>query len=390
MDFQHIEDRKGTSCVKWDHMEGAFGRKDLLPLWVADMDFKAPAEVLTAVKERVDHGVFGYTRPSEAYYASVVDWMRRHYQWTVAPEEILITPGVVPAINMAIQLFTEPGDEVIIQTPVYPPFASAVGHNGRVLSENVLVEEADGSYTIDFSDLEERVKHAKMMVIASPHNPVGKVFTEEELRRMGELCLANGCLLISDEIHADLTLPGVTHTPLTRVDERFKTNSIVMTAASKTFNLAGFGLSNIIIQDPILMRTFKEYLYGKLHLFLSDPLALTAVETAYRYGDNWLERLMGTIDRRFDFLSEQLETHLPQVRFRKPEATYLAWLDFRALEADPEALKQLMVEEAGVALNPGDTFGATGAGFLRLNVATSEDVIAEAIERIAAAFARRG
>lgn len=196
-------------------------------------------------------------------------------------------------------------------------------------------------------------------------------------------------MLISDEIHADLTLPGVQHLPLTAVDERFKANSIVMTAASKTFNLAGFGLSNIIIQDEALMRAFQETVQDRLHLFLADPLALTAVETAYRYGDNWLERLIGTIDRRFDFLAELLEKHLPAVRFRKPEATYLAWLDFRALESDPKELKRILVEEAGVGLNQGYTFGATGAGFLRLNVATSEEVIEEAILRIARAFSEK-
>ncbi len=387
MDFHHIIDRKGTHCVKWDHMDMAFGRNDLLPLWVADMDFKAPAEVLAALKARVEHGVFGYTKPYPAYYEAVVGWMKRHYRWEITPGEIQITPGVVPAINMAIQTFTQPGDEVIIQTPVYPPFAASVKHNDRVLSENVLLEEADGSYRIDFEDLEERVKGAKMMIIASPHNPVGKVFTREELQRMGDLCLANDCFLISDEIHADLTLAGVEHLPLTAVDARFKTNSMVMTAASKTFNLAGFGLANIIIQDQGLMRTFQDTVLDRLHLFLADPLALTAVETAYRYGDNWLERLMGTIDRRFDFLGELLDKHLPEVRFRKPEATYLAWLDFRALESDPKELKRILVDEAGVGLNQGYTFGATGAGYLRLNVATSEEVIEEAILRIARAFA---
>lgn len=174
MDFHHIVDRKGTHSIKWDHMDMAFGRNDLLPLWVADMDFKAPAEVLAALTSRVEHGVFGYTKPYPAYYEAVVDWMKRHYRWTVAPGQIQITPGVVPAINMAIQIFTEPGDEVIIQTPVYPPFAAAVKHNDRVLSENVLVEEGEGRYRIDFDDLEKRVKRAKMMVIASPHNPVEK------------------------------------------------------------------------------------------------------------------------------------------------------------------------------------------------------------------------
>ena len=386
-DFDTLTDRSNTNSIKWEPgvLKRMFGREDLLPLWVADMDFKCPQPVIEALTERARHGIFGYSEPSEDYYEAIIDWNRRRNNWNISKEWFVYTPGVVPAVNYLIHTFSRPGDKVIIQNPVYYPFANSIRKNGRQLVDNPLVLEGS-SYRMDFEDLEGKAKDplAKILILCSPHNPVGRVWTREELTRLGEICIENDVLVISDEIHSDLILKGHTHTPFAVISEDFAENSVVCTAPSKTFNLAGLQLSNIFIPNIKLRREFRQTM-ERLSLTRPNTFAITAATAAYREGEEWLEQLLEYLKGTVSWVRDFIEKELPGVSLIEPEGTYLAWLDFRALEPDPKALEKLMLEKAKIALDEGYIFGRGGEGFERINLACPRSLVEKAFKAIRAA-----
>jgi len=368
-DFDREIDRRGTNCVKWefvfkddvpifgDHADPKYGRDRLLPMWVADMDFRCPPAVIEALTERAQQGIFGYSMPCDSYYDAVISWIDRRYGWQTERDWIVITPGVVPAVNMAVETFVEPGQKVLVQQPVYYPFFDAIRNNGAEIISNSLLYE-DGRYVMDFDDLAQKAADpdVTMAILCSPHNPVGRVWTAEELTRFGQICRENGVLVVADEIHCDLIYSGEKFTPFAAVDERFLQESIICTAASKSFNLAGLKISNIIIPDEEMRQKFAETAWSH-GLFGPNTFGLVAVEAAYNYGEEWLAEVMAYVEENYRFMVDYIAEHLPQLKIVRPEGTYLIWADFRALGLDPEARKEMMMEVAKVYLDEGEMFG---------------------------------
>ncbi|MBD3190877.1 MAG: putative C-S lyase [Candidatus Heimdallarchaeota archaeon] len=386
--FDEIIDRKGTKAIKWSpkFMEMLFGTGDLLPLWVADMDFRAPQVLIDKLSQRVDHGIFGYTVAGESYSQAVIDWFQRRHNWSIEKDWMIFSPGIVPAINFLIQTFTHPGDKVIIQEPVYYPFASVIRNNGRFVLNNELLLK-DDHYQIDFADLKKQCEtpRAKMLILCSPHNPVARVWTQEELTELGKICLKNDILVVSDEIHCDLIFPGHEHIPFARINEDFQQNSIICTAPSKTFNIAGLKASNIIIPNEQLR---KEFAQTMANVSIRGPTIFggLALETVYNECEAWLDSLLVYIQENFQFLKEFVEKHLPGVKVLDLEGTYLAWVDFRGLGLNAEKLDEIMKKEAKVGLDDGAMFGESGKGFQRFNLACPKAILKEALERIQEAF----
>jgi len=382
-DFDRVIDRTGTGSVKWDLAEVFFGRADLLPLWVADMDFESPPEVRAALAERARHGIYGYTSPKLDYYQSLTAWFRKRHSWDIKYDWLYFAPGVVPAINLAIQTYTEPGERVIIQKPVYYPFMLAISNNGREIINNPL-KLINSMYLIDFDDLEMKASDpaARLMILCSPHNPVGRVWTREELNRVGEICCSHDVLVLSDEIHCDLTYENHRHIPFGSIRDAFLMNSITCISPSKTFNLAGLQTAGLIIANPELGRKYKHTIdcLGLLGPNLFGAEALTA---AYAHGGSWLDAVMSYISGNLSYLKEYIIENIPRIAVIEPEGTYLVWLDFRPLGLDNKSLRQLMLEKAHVALDDGFIFGSPeGDGFMRINIACPRATLAEALRRI--------
>ncbi len=389
-DFDIVIDRHDTGSLKWDAVGRLFGDPDLLPLWVADMDFAAPPEVLDALKARADHGVFGYTCCMPPYYDAVSAWMKKRHRWEVASEWIVFSPGIVPALNLLVETLTAPGEGVIVQQPVYYPFMEAVNRHDRVLMNNALIEEA-GVYRMDFSGLERMAKDpsAKLIILCSPHNPVGRVWKEEELRRLGDICFGNGVTVVSDEIHSDLVFPGNIHLPFASLGREYLEHSVVCTAPSKTFNLAGLQASNLIIADQEKRRLYRRALdrYG---LGLPGSFGVTALVAAYRHGEDWLDALMAYLYGNLEFLKNFIKERIPEISITEPEATYLVWLDCRRLGLDRESLRLFIREKARLALDDGFIFGSSeGDGFQRINIACPRSLLKEALLRLETAVRRR-
>jgi len=393
-DFDREINRKGTNSVKWEfikHGGSLLYREEpddsssgtrLLPMWVADMDFPCPEPVVEALVTRAQHRLFGYTSPTVSYYNAIVNWMKRRHGWEIEPEWICTTPGVVPALNMLVKTYTSPGDKVLIQTPVYYPFYKAVENSDGILVTNPLIYE-NGRYSMDFSDLEEKTKdpQVKMAILCSPHNPVGRVWTRDELLRFGEICLKNKVLVVSDEIHGDLILEGYVFTPFAGISEAFAQSSIICNAPSKTFNLAGLKTSNIIISDEKLRARFKKTL-GRTALGGVGVFGVVALEAAYNHGEEWLSQVLDYIMDNFRYLEKYIAEQLPQIIVVPLEGTYLVWLDCRSLGLGKLELEQLILEEAKVYLDEGYIFGTEGEGFERVNLACPRSVLVEALERI--------
>ncbi len=379
-DFDRVIDRRGTHSFKYDGLKKIFGREDVLPMWVADMDFAVPPAVQEAIRRRAEHPIYGYTFRPEEYYKSIVNWIGRRHGWRVEREWIRYSPGIVPAINMAVQGFTEPGDGVILQSPVYHPFFYAINLNHRKLLNNQLIEK-DGYYLVDFNDLAEKVKEAKLLLLSNPHNPVGRSWDEDELRNLGEICAENDVLIVSDEIHADLTLPGHRHVPLASLSEEIAAHTITCMAPSKTFNLAGLSTSSVIIPEEKTRERFEEVVES-LHIGMGNLFGMEASMAAYDHGDAWLDALLEYVQGNVDYARTFLAEKMPEVTLFPTEATYLLWLDFRRTGMDAETLKHFMTEEAKVGGNDGAMYGPGGEGFVRLNVACPRTVVEEAFDRI--------
>ena len=391
-DVEHS--RAGTGSVKWeflpqgdeyvygDHADPKHGDQRILPLWVADMDFRAPQAVIDALQARAAHGIFGYTAVTPAYRAAVVAWMARRHNWSIRPEWLVPAPGIVTALYVLVRAFTAPGDKVLIQRPVYHPFTFAVEENGREVVSNSLRLE-NGRYRMDFDDLARKTADpaVKLAILCNPHNPVGRVWTAEELRRLGEICLQNDVLVIADEIHHDLIYRGCVFTPFTALGDDFAARAITCTAPSKTFNLAGLKSSNVIIADPALRGRFELALRHS-GVWGMNCFGPAATEAAYTHGAPWLEAVMAYVEENYRFMEAYLAEHLPQLRPLRPEGTYLVWLDCRALGLDEAARRELLLGEARVFIEEGEIFGPEGAGFERLNLACPRAILAEALARI--------
>ncbi|GAB6100621.1 pyridoxal phosphate-dependent aminotransferase [Halanaerocella petrolearia] len=375
--FDDVIDRRDTDSLKWD----TIGDDNMLPMWVADMDFKSPKAVREALAKRVEHGIFGYAGGYDSYYDAVIQWMKRRQQWEVKKDWISISPGVVPALNMLVRALTNQGDKVVIQSPVYYPFYEVVENNGCHVVDNPL--QFDGaSYQMDFADLEEKLdSRVKLMILCSPHNPVGRVWSEEELRKLGEICNKNDVIIIADEIHSDLILSDNEHQVFSSLSEEFKQNSVICNAPTKTFNIAGIQISNIIIPNQNIRELFQHTLestgVGRPNIF-----AVTAARAAYNKGEEWLDELLVYLKNNLEFLQSYIEENIPQINVIEPEGTYLVWLDFRELGLTDKEIRSLLFKEAELILNPGPIFGEQGSGFQRINIACPKSVLKEGLQRL--------
>ena len=386
-DFDKVIDRRGTNTFKFDLREKVFKKPDVIPLWVADMDFAAPPAVVKAVKKRAEHPVYGYTLRPESFNISIQNWLKVRHGWDVDASWISFTPGVVPALALSLLAFSDPGDGIIIQPPVYPPFHSIVTDNDRKLVYNPLVI-SDGKYKINFEELEILASKPenRILVLSSPHNPVGRLWSKEELTRLGEICIRHNVLVLSDEIHSDLAVYGNRHIPFASISKEFANGSITFMAPSKTFNIAGFGTSYVVCENEKLRKKFKHLLNG-LHLNMGTLFSGVILEAAYDHGAEWLDEMLKYIEGNIDYVHDFIKAELPGITFTKPEATYLLWLDFRELGWDQEKLNSFLINEANVGFNDGILFGKEeGKGFMRMNVGSSRVVIEKAMINIKKAF----
>ncbi|MGG0644555.1 MalY/PatB family protein [Sporosarcina gallistercoris] len=379
--FDTVVDRMKSSSVKWDGAEALFGEKDLLPLWVADMDFKVPEEVSRAVADKAAHGIFGYTIREESYYQSIIEWMKTRHNWTIEKEWICHSPGVVTALSLAVQAYTNPGDKVIVQPPVYYPFMKVTETNGREVVFNPLVNNK-GTYEMDFEDLLSKIDASvKLLMLCNPHNPGGFVWKKEDLQRLGDICMEHGILVISDEIHSDLVFKKGSHVPFASLSEQFAQNSITCTAPSKTFNLAGLQTSNIIIPNEELREKFAAET-DRNAIGMPNSFGPVATEAAYTYGGQWLDEVMNYVEGNLKFITDYFAEYVPAMKVLPLEATYLAWIDCTDLGMTPEELETFFLSKAHVALNQGKVFGPGGEGFVRMNLACSRSIVEKAAKQI--------
>jgi cysteine-S-conjugate beta-lyase len=379
--FDEPVNREGTNCIKYDRREQIFGRKDIIPMWVADMDFNTPYFVTEALQEQLRHGIFGYSfRPPE-YYSSITEWLKCRHNWSVGNEWLVFTPGIVPALNLCTLAFTKPGDSIIVQPPVYFPFFTAAEAHGRTLIYNKL-KETEERWVMDLESLLSSIEsNTRMIIISNPHNPVGRVWTSEELKELAAVCLKNNILLLSDEIHCDLVLPGYNHTPLAAISEVVADSTITCIAPSKTFNLAGLSTSTVIISNPSLRKTFNR-IVENLHIGNGNIFGTAASVAAYSHGHKWLDALVEYIDHNVDFVKEFCRQMIPELVPVQPEATYMIWIDCRKLGMNGKELQSFFVHKAGIGMNEGSTFGPGGEGFMRMNLGTTHQTVIKAMEQI--------
>ena len=388
-DFDTPIDRTHTWSIKHDFKKENGKADDILPLWVADMDFRSPDSVVEALKKAVDHGNFGYSRADESYFDAVAAWYQKRHHLTLQPEWMTCTPGIVFALSIAVRAFTQEGDAVLIQPPVYHPFSRAILRNKRTLVENPLVLK-DGHYEMDLEELEQKVldEHVKLMILCNPHNPVGRVWTREELTALADICLRHHVYVISDEIHGDFVWQGHEQTPYASISEEACLHSMMCTAPSKTFNLAGMATSNLFIPDPEMRRKFRSELLdvGQENM---NRLGLFACRAAYEGGGEWLDQLIGYLAGNLALVRDFCKNRVPQIQLVEPEGTYLAWLDCRELGMTDDELMAFFSNEAKVWLDPGTHSGEQGSGFMRFNLGSSRSVIAQALDQIEAAWKKR-
>lgn len=378
-DFDQIIDRSGTSSLKYDARQEIFGNTDVIPLWVADMDFAAPSAVTQALIERAAHPIYGYTVFPESLYAALIDWLKRRFDWTVEREWIVMSPGVVPSLHAACLAYTQADESVIIQPPVYFPFFSSVDNTKRQVLQNPLLFN-NGRYEIDFDHLEQCAAKARLLLLCSPHNPVSRVWRKEELERLLDIAQKHNLLIFSDEIHADLIYPDHQHFPLAALAEN-PANIITAVAPSKTFNIPGLNLSALIISDAKQRQAITSA-FDQLHVSPANPFSITAFEAAYREGESWLNTLLVYLQETRDFVSDYLKQHVPQIKLIAAEGSYLLWLDCRGLGMTDAQLKHFFVQEAGLGLSPGTLFGKEGSGFMRMNIGAPREIIRLALDKI--------
>lgn len=382
LDFDRIIDRKNTRCLKYDFAVKRGMPEDVLPLWVADMDFETSSYIEDALTERVQEGIFGYSEVQTPYFEIVRDWMVRHHDWEPQEKWLIKTPGVVFALAMAVKAYTDPGDKVLLQQPVYYPFSEVITDNGREVVSNDLVLTEDGTYKIDFADFEQKIiaNGIKLFLLCSPHNPVGRVWTREELEKIGDICVKHGVTVVSDEIHNDFIWEG-THTVFAGIKKEFADISVTCTSPSKTFNLASMLISNIFIPNQTLRRKFRKEM-DRAGISQLSVLGLVATEAAYAHGDEWYAAMKNYVRDNIAFAKAYVEENLPGVSMIDTQGTYLIWLDFRQTGLTVEELDHKIIYEAKLWLDSGKIFGKTGEGFERINVACPRAVLQEALDRI--------
>lgn len=384
--FDQVIDRENTSCVKYDLRKSIFGNENVIPMWVADMDFATPDFILESLTERIKHPILGYPFRDKAFNDAIVWWNLKRHDWAINPESISICAGVVSGLNHAIQAFTQPGDKIIIQTPVYHPFFSTISSNGRVILQNPLIED-DMKYTMDYKNLEELASQgAKMIIISNPHNPVGRVWTKDELIKLGEICIKYRILVISDEIHSDLIIKPNKHIPFASINEEFKMNSVIFASTSKTFNLAGLFTGHAIIPNPELIKKYNRALEAT-GAGMGNIFGYEAVKAAYTSkGEQWLEEAMDYIESNSRLVEGFIKLNLPKIKYSDLQGTYLMWLDFRGYGLDDESINNLLINKAEVGLNKGNVFGEQGKCFQRMNLACPQSTVQKALEMIHNAF----
>ena len=378
--FDEIVDRSRNRSAKYDEAGKKFGSQDVIPLWIADMDFKTAQPVIDALKARAEEGIWGYTSRPDSYYEAVCGWQKRRNGWDIDKSMISFNLGVVPALSSMVYVFTEPGDKVLIQTPVYSEFYDVTESWGREVVESPLTEQ-DGRWTIDFKDFEEKAKQARIFFLCSPHNPLGIVWTREELERMCNICIANNVLIVSDEIHSDLVFHGKKHIPTATLSPEIATHVISCISGTKTFNLAGLQASATIFPNQKLKARFDKFWFN-LDIHRNNAFSTIAMEVAFNEGEEWLEQLLEYIGGNFEFIKDYCAANIPQVKPNVPDATYLVWLDCRGLGMGNEELRSFMIHKAGLGLNEGWSFGRSLSGFMRLNAACPRPVLEKAMEQL--------
>jgi cystathionine beta-lyase len=379
--FDEVFDRRNTNAVKLERCKTLFGTEDVLPLWVADMDFATPDFIIDAIKKRLEHPILGYTMPPRNFNQLFADWVKNHHQWDVKKQWTGFVPGIVPALSFAVQCFSKPGDEIIVQSPVYYPFFNVIQNNGREIINNQLVEQ-DGKFIMDFDAFEKSISpKTTLFILCNPHNPGGKVWDKATLSRISEICLKNNILVISDEIHADMVFKGYKHTPFATVSEAAAMNSVTFMAPSKVFNMPGVVSSSYIIPNPTLHSLFTEFLEAS-EMNTGNLFAYTATVACYEQGETWRLQMLEYVKDNINYVVDYLKTNIPKVKPMVPEASFLVWLDCEALGMETDELHQFFAQKAGLGLNKGTIFGAGGEYHLRLNVACSRRILEQAIEQL--------
>ena len=381
--FNERIDRSENHSAKWAEMEMKFGRSDLIPMWVADMDIKAAPEIIESMKKKVEQEIFGYVYRPDSYYKIATEWLKKRFGYEISPSSLIHSPGVVPSMSILVKMLTKTTDKILIQTPVYPPFASAVKDNGRELVENPLIKDEKGYYTIDFEDLEKKLSldEVKLLILCNPHNPVGRVWKKEELLKMGELCKKYNVRILADEIWRDLIMPGYKHTPMASLSKDIEDITITLFSPTKSFNLAGLQASFATFPRAEERKEFDNIL-GQMDVKRNNPFSLVAFETAYEKCEDWLEELILHIDGNMQYVVDFIAEKLPEIKVVKPEGTYLMWLDFNGTKIPQDKIQEFLINEAKVAMNDGGSFGSNGKGFARMNVACPRYMVEEAMERI--------
>jgi cysteine-S-conjugate beta-lyase len=384
--FDKIVDRRGTDCEKYDALKLYFGTNDAIPLWVADMDFKTPAFILEAMQKRLNHGIMGYPiRPTD-FYPAIINWCKERHQWSVKREFCVFSPGVVPSINIAIQALTQEGDKIIVQSPVYTPFFTCVEKNNRKVLINELILK-DGRYVMDYDDLEKQASEgAKMILLCTPHNPGGRVWQINELLKLAEIALKYNIIVISDEIHCDLVYKPNKHIPFALLSSEIAKQTVTLIAPSKTFNVAGLGASAAIIENTEMRQLFKKQI-EKVHIGMGNVFGNLAMKEAYSQGSEYVDALMNYLLENVNYVNDYINKYTPKIKVMLPEATFLIWLDCRALCLNDNELQEFFLKKAGLALNPGTIYGRGGNGFMRLNIGCSKSLIIKALDELKLAYA---
>ncbi|SHE42428.1 cystathione beta-lyase [Seinonella peptonophila] len=385
-DFDQVINRQNTNSIKWDYNQAIFGREDVLPLWVGDMDFASPPEVVKAIQERAAHPVYGYPGTPAKFYDAAIDWVFRRYQFQLDRKRITFVPGVMTGIHLAVDAFTEPDDEIIIQPPVYHPFFHVGPNRGRKIVENPLVQLADGSYRVDLDDLQRKItKKTRMIILCNPHNPVGRVWSQQELLSIAQIATEHKLIVVSDEVHSDLVYANHTITPYYTLPEEWSKRSLTFFATSKSFNLPGLFTSLAVIPDPKLYQRYVDVVQKSSSNHI-NIFGIEATIAAYQKGEEWLTEVIRYIEDNARYLSDFLSKHIPEVKFHLPEATYFAWLDFREFHLTNQQLKDFMIQKAKLGLNDGFIFGRQGSGYQRLNIACPRSTLEKALNQLFKAY----
>lgn len=382
--FDETIDRNGTSAIKLEGMKEIWGRTDLIPLWIADMDFATAPFVTEAIRRRCENRILGYTSKPDSYYQAIINWIKMRYELEVKKEMINYVPGIVPGIGMALNAFTQKGDKVMIQPPVYGPFSWLNIRNDRTLVTNPL-KWKDGTYRMDMENFRKQAKGCKAFILCNPHNPGGVVWKKEELQEIAEICYQEGILVISDEIHADLTLPPHKHLPFAKVNEKAKINSVTFMSPSKAFNMPGLTASHALIFNPELQCKFRKYI-ETCEFDMGHVFAFPAVEAAYSNGTEWLDQCLAYVQENINYIDDFLKQNTPKIKSIRPQASFLLWLDCREMHLSQKALNEFFVDKAHLALNDGVSFGIEGTGFMRMNIASPRSILEKAMTQLAEAY----